>query len=374
MTEVKKKSYGVDVASYNASNVNFTGAKFAIVKVSEGTGYKNPKAKSQISSATKNGLLAMAYHFAIFGANTNSGKTEGKYAVTAAKAAGLPKGSYLACDWEVGDGNNVNGGQVASANAIIAFMTEVKAAGYKPLLYSGSYLLNHNVNTSSVVKKFGDCLWVAAYPLGNGVASSKPNFGYFPSMNGVIIWQFTDNWKGLHVDGNINVLPLKTINASSGKKSSTKKEGKTVGMHPVVKWDIARVAVVANSGGAYVYTTSKLDKRESNKLKPMGSMWKVLGEEDGAIKVGHNQYFDGRAVYTKSNPIATNDHKHAISKIVKGGTHALYEPRSGCKVAYAFKTGQTVEIVGRVGRFLELKDKYKGKTVYVTGNRAYIRL
>ena len=38
------------------------------------------------------------------------------------------------------------------------------------------------------------------------------------------------------------------------------------------------------------------------------------------------------------------------------------------------KLNSTVEIQGRVGRFLKIKDKYKGKKVYVTGNHAYIRL
>ena len=51
-------------------------------------------------------------------------------------------------------------------------------------------------------------MWVAAYPLGNGVPTNVPDFGYFPSMDGVAIWQFTDNWKGMNVDGNIAVKSL----------------------------------------------------------------------------------------------------------------------------------------------------------------------
>ncbi|MDK7075592.1 gametolysin, partial [Lactobacillus gasseri] len=69
-------------------------------------------------------------------------------------------------------------------------------------------LMRDKINTSRILAKYPNCLWVAAYPSGNGTAVSEPNFGYFPSMNGVAIWQFTHNWRGLHVDGNINVLPL----------------------------------------------------------------------------------------------------------------------------------------------------------------------
>ena len=55
MTEVEARSYGVDVASYQPSVVSYTGAKFAIVKLTEGTNYLNPKAGQQIKSAKDHG-------------------------------------------------------------------------------------------------------------------------------------------------------------------------------------------------------------------------------------------------------------------------------------------------------------------------------
>ena len=210
--EVEKRSYGVDVSSYNATDLSSmanSSAKFAIVKLSEGTGYKNPKAPAQISSAKANNMLIMGYHYAHFGADSNRAVQEGNYTVNSAKYAGLPVGSYLACDWEVDDNNVTNGGRVPSANAILAFLTIIVAAGYKPLLYSGAALLQGNIDTGKVLAKYPNCLWVAAYPLGNGVSASTPDFGYFPSMDGVAIWQFTDNWKNLKVDGNISLIDLK---------------------------------------------------------------------------------------------------------------------------------------------------------------------
>src|SRR5699024_3174427 len=119
---------------------------------------------------------------------------------------GLPKGSYIACDYETGSGNNIYGGKTPTANAIIAFMDTIKNAGYKPLLYASSSVLQNNIDTNSVIAKYPNSLWVASYAISGRIDS--PNFNYFPSMNGVSIWQFTDNWKGLSVDGNIAVLPL----------------------------------------------------------------------------------------------------------------------------------------------------------------------
>ena len=46
---VSKRSLGVDVASYQSENVSYTGAKFALVKLTQGTGYLNPKAKGPVS-------------------------------------------------------------------------------------------------------------------------------------------------------------------------------------------------------------------------------------------------------------------------------------------------------------------------------------
>ena len=94
--KVKARSYGIDVAVYQSTSLASSarkGAKYAIVKVSEGTSYRNPRAKSQISSAKANGMMPMAYHFALFGANSSRAKSEAKYAVLSAKAYGLPKGS-----------------------------------------------------------------------------------------------------------------------------------------------------------------------------------------------------------------------------------------------------------------------------------------
>ena len=370
---VLKLKYGVDVAVYQSKSVNYPGAEFALVKVTEGTSYINPSASVQIKSAKSRGLLTGGYFYANHCASVSRAREEAKFAVAKAKAFGVPLGSYLADDFEQGDGNDVyKNGASANTDAVLAAMQVIKDAGYKPLVYAGAAIMRNRLDTSRIIKTFGTCLWVASYKVSG--RQDYADFNYFPSMDGVAIWQFTDNWKGYNVDGNISLIDLKVSGQKANKSKSKSSKKGTLSMHPVVKWNIGAVAVVANPKGAYIYTSSKLDKRESSKLKPYGSVWQVFGFENGAVKVGKNQYFDGRAVYVKTNPIAYNSEKHGIAKIISKGTHALYEPRSGCKVAYPLKLNSTVEIQGRVGRFLKIKDKYKGKQVYVTGNHAYIRL
>lgn len=368
---VSKKSYGVDVASYQSTTVNYAGAKFAFVKLTEGTEYTNPKAEAQIKSAKANGLMVMGYFYANHSASVSRARSEAKYAVAKAKAYGIPAGSYLADDWEQGSGNNVNGSATANTDAVIAAMQVIKEAGYKPLIYSGAYNFRNCLSISRIVKSYGTCLWVASYKISG--RQDYADFNYFPSMDGVAIWQFTDNYHGLNVDGNICLIDLK-ISSNSSKPKPAKKAAESLSQHPVVKWNIGAVAVVSNAKGAYVYTSSKLDKRESDKLKSCGSVWQVLGLENGAVKVGKNQYFDGRAVYVKANPIAYNDQKHGIAKIVMPHTHALDAPKADAEKVYGLALNSKIEIQGRVGRFLKIKELHKGKQVYVTGNRAYIVL
>lgn len=68
--------------------------------------------------------------------------------------------------------------------------------------------MKNKINTTRILAKYPNCLWVAAYPYKG--ATNTADFNYFPSMEGVAIWQFTDNWRGLNIDGNISLIDLKT--------------------------------------------------------------------------------------------------------------------------------------------------------------------
>ena len=230
--QVAKRSYGVDVSSFQGTDLAKyanLGAKYAFVKVSEGLDYRNPKAEAQINSAKDNGMMVSGYHYARFSANGGVAVQEGHYAVNSAVAVGLPKGSYLACDWESGSGNVTNQGYEASANAVLAFLDVIVAAGYKPLLYSGKSLLTNNINVKKITAKYGTCLWVASYKTMN--RQDTADFGYFPSMDNIAIWQFSSNWYGLDVDANITLIDLKSdvpsLKPQSSNPAPDKPTGKT---------------------------------------------------------------------------------------------------------------------------------------------------
>lgn len=202
------RQLGVDVAVYQGTSMTAyhnAGAKFGIAKLTEGTSYVNPKAHYQIKSLHANHMYVHAYHFATFGYSVSRAKLEGKAFVKRAKAENISKKRFLWLDWESDSGNCVTGGKAASTKAILAFMKVCHDAGYKVGLYSDASLLRNNIDTKQIVKKYGTCIWVASYPTD---LAYKPDFNYFPSMNGVAIWQFCDNWCGLGVDGNISLIDL----------------------------------------------------------------------------------------------------------------------------------------------------------------------
>lgn len=214
------RDFVVDVAIYQSTDMSAykrAGAHQVIVKATEGLGYINPKASAQVKSAHDNHMYLHAYHFATFGNNVGRAKMEAKFFVSHAKKLNISKKRYLWLDWETGDGNVVINSAYSNTKAILAFMKVCHKAGYKVGLYSSASIFRQYVDTAKIIKKYGTCLWIASYATTDRI--DKPDFNYFPSMKGVAIWQFTDNWCGLNVDGNVALIDLHTEKKSALNKA-----------------------------------------------------------------------------------------------------------------------------------------------------------
>lgn len=268
---------GLDAANYQSENLSAyynAGAKYVIVKLTEGLGYLNPKSRGQIKSAHAHHMYVHAYHFATFSHSVSQAKSEAKSFVARAEALNISKNRYLFLDWEPGDGNSVvSGTRSQNTKAIIAFMTVIKHSGYKTGLYASSSILRSYVYTTEVVKKFGVCLWVASYPTEG--AADKPNFNYFPSMDGIAIWQFTDNWYGLNVDGNVALIDLEKSHTE--KASIHKPAVKT----PVKPKQVEKIPKIVYAPILYNNPNYMINLRDSNghatdKYIPTNTKWRVI--------------------------------------------------------------------------------------------------
>lgn len=225
------REYLVDVSAYQGTSMaqyHSRGATGIIVKGTEGQWYRNPLAVKQITSAHYHHMWVHMYHFANFGHSVHQAKLEARACLAEAKHLNISKKRYIFCDWEASAQNYIQGSRLANTKAILAFMKVCHDAGYHVGLYSGASALRNNVDASTIVKKYGACLWVASYATMGRI--DQPNFGYFPSMNGVAIWQFTDNWCGLGMDGNISLIDLQKKTASH--KASKAKTAEKVQKNP----------------------------------------------------------------------------------------------------------------------------------------------
>lgn len=284
---------GVDVSSYQGSSSSYfktlknSGAKFVVVKVGgsgggEGYHYQNPSASMQLANAKANGMAVGAYFWAQCGSSSSEALRMAKLAVADAKKAGLKTDSVIAMDYEAGAYASQ---KTANTKAVITFLDYIKKAGYKPLFYSGASFARSTVDTSKLIKKYGkSILWIASYKTMS--AQYAPDYNYFPSMNGIGMWQYADNWKGFNVDGNVqftkvisngNVTkktPVKQANATTNKQNSVQKlpSNNTYTVKSGDSW-----ASIAKTYGIDVNGLAKLNHATTKTMLHPGQKLKLTG-------------------------------------------------------------------------------------------------
>lgn len=100
-------------------------------------------------------------------------------------------------------------------------------------------------------------------------------------MDGVAIWQYTDNWHRLSVDGNIAALDLQK------NSNATAEEDDEMSWHPLVKYNDLGRFKVNRAGGAPVYADSKLTKKVGTRSN--GIDFKIFKASNGAVNAGGSQ-------------------------------------------------------------------------------------
>ncbi|MCT2881901.1 GH25 family lysozyme [Lentilactobacillus buchneri] len=169
----------IDVSSYQGTSVSYFktfkdhGVDAAIVKLTEGTNYLNPKASAQVINAYKVFGSVGAYHF--FHGN---GVAEARYFLAWVKKFGLDKSTVLAIDVEA------SGLPYNTTPQVNVFLRYLINAGYKNVITygSGSWFNSGRINRSQLVDKH---IWVAAY----GVSQ--------PGVANANAWQYTDSFYGV---------------------------------------------------------------------------------------------------------------------------------------------------------------------------------
>lgn len=133
---------------------NQYGVKAMTTKISEGTYYVDPTAKPDIQAAQQAGLYVNGYYFCRY-TNIAQAKAEAQFAVSQAKADGLPVNAVLCADIESSQQRGLSTGE--NDLCISAMQQIVESAGYRFTVYSMS-------SWGDSVLPWKDIGWIASYP------------------------------------------------------------------------------------------------------------------------------------------------------------------------------------------------------------------
>lgn len=155
--------------------------------------------QSQVATGIAQGLRMHTYIWYQVGSDISKAKQCMDYFLPRVQT---PKRSIIALDYE--DGASCD--QSANTDAIIYGMRRIADAGYTPVYYSYKpYALAH-VDYKRILAEYPGSLWIAAYKDYN--VTTTPDYAYFPSMDGVGMWQFTSCYRGGGLDGNVDLTNI----------------------------------------------------------------------------------------------------------------------------------------------------------------------
>ncbi|MGM0324268.1 endolysin [Enterococcus sp. AZ078] len=212
-----KGDQGVDWAIYQGDQGRFGYAhdKFAIAQIggynSNGI-YEQRTYKTQVASAIAQGKRAHTYIWYDTYGNMDIAKQIMDYFLPKIQT---PKGSIVALDFEHGAIND----KKVNTDTILYGMRRIKEVGYTPMYYSYKPFTLQYVDYQRILKEFPNSLWIAAYA--SNFVTNTPNYNYFPTMDGVAIWQFTSNYIAGGLDGNVDLTGITDNGYTNSDKPQT---------------------------------------------------------------------------------------------------------------------------------------------------------
>lgn len=216
--------YGVDGSRYQGNTLKKVTSEdsFAISQIG---GYYNgafiPQAtyQSQVASGIAMGLRMHTYIYMETGANQAQTKAMLDYYLPRVQT---PKQSIVALDYESGASAN----REANTDNVLYGLRRIKVAGYTPVLYSYKpYILSH-LDRQRITSEFPNSLWVAAYR--DYSVMTRPDYNYFPSMDGINMWQFTSTAIAGGYDYNVDLLGITLNGYKKGNAERPNSETKAI--------------------------------------------------------------------------------------------------------------------------------------------------
>ncbi|MBZ2148983.1 GBS Bsp-like repeat-containing protein [Streptococcus gordonii] len=345
---VQPKTF-VDVSSHNGSiSVNDyrtlanKGVGGVVVKLTEGTTYRNPYAGEQARNAQLAGLQVSAYAFSHY-TSEEQARAEARHFISEARNLNLPKNTVMVNDMEDAKmKDNINRNTLAWAD-------EMRKNGYTNLMYytSASWIDENNLRGKGPVKtaQFGlENFWVAQYPTAKLSANDAKTLRYNGRAGA---WQFTSQ---------AELLPGKHVFDHSvdytGRFTSQAKPAPEVPKGPLS----GKISIENNDSLA-----GRFDVVISNVLAPQGvasvsvPVWSDDKGQDDLVWHHATRQQDGRYRVT----VKASDHKNSTGKY---HVHLYYTQLNGEQIGV---TATTTEVsIGKTAN----KGKPSGKVTIENNN------
>ena len=361
------REQGVDWSKYNGNSGTFgyNTDKFVLSQAGGfygGTNIPQSTYNSQVKSAQQAGKRVHTYLWDGVGGNMTNAKAMMAYYLPRVRT---PKGSIVALDYEDGASNSV----IANTNVILAQMALIKAAGYTPVLYSGKAYLNAHVNTSAIVKSYGNCLWLAEYP--DYLVRTKPDYNWFPSMDGVAIFQFTSMYKAGGLDGNVDLTGITKSGYTTASRKQAQANVKQVQKAQAAKKATFKVVKYNQLGVFYPNQVLAVRYTDSDNVRQVATYYKGESVIYNAVIIEHNYVW---ARYTRSNGL------YGFIKLGVTNGQAYGKRVTGQPVSHTYYTVKSGDswwtIAQRNGLSMTTLASQNGKTIYTTiypGQRLVVR-
>ncbi|MDP4436616.1 GH25 family lysozyme [Lactiplantibacillus plantarum] len=366
------REQGVDWSKYNGNSGTFgySTDKFVFSQAGGfygGTNIPQTTYNSQVKSAQQAGKRVHTYLWDGVGGNMTNAKSMMSYYLPRVKT---PKGSIVALDYEDGASNSVT----ANTNVIKAQFELIKAYGYTPMLYGGKDYLNAHVNVSAIVRAYGSCLWLAEYP--DYLVRTIPDYNWFPSMDGVAIFQFTSMYR---ITGYVNGVPqgldgnvdLTGITKSGYTTASKKQAQANVKKAQATKKATFKVVKYSQRGVFYPNLTLAVRYTDSDKVSQVAAYYKGESVTYNAVIIEHDYVW---ARYTRSNGL------YGFIKLGVTNGPAYGKRVTGQLVSHTYYTVKYGDswwtIAQRNGLSMTTLASQNGKTIYTTiypGQRLVVR-
>ena len=345
---VQPKTF-VDVSSHNGSiSVNDyrtlanKGVGGVVVKLTEGTTYRNPYAGEQARNAQLAGLQVSAYAFSHY-TSEEQARAEARHFISEARNLNLPKNTVMVNDMEDAKmKDNINRNTLAWAD-------EMRKNGYTNLMYytSASWIDENNLRGKGPVKtaQFGlENFWVAQYPTAKLSTNDAKTLRYNGRAGA---WQFTSQ---------AELLPGKHVFDHSvdytGRFTSQAKPAPEVPKGPLS----GKISIENNDSLA-----GRFDVVISNALAPQGvasvsvPVWSDDKGQDDLVWYHATLQQDGRYRVT----VKASDHKNATGKY---HVHLYYTQLNGEQIGV---TATTTEVsIGKTAN----KEKPSGRVTIENNN------